>query len=73
MTAGELASVMGAFLTGRLPIVGAQQAQAMLANGFGVDLIASTKLGSLYAKARRLRRLHRSGGAGRRLLPAPGF
>ena len=50
MTAGELASVMGTFLTGRLPILGAQEAQAMLDNGFGVDLIASTKLGTLYAK-----------------------
>ena len=50
MTAGELASVMGTFLTGRLPILGAQEAQAMLDNGFGIDLIASTKLGTLYAK-----------------------
>jgi Beta-lactamase len=50
MTAGELASVMGTFLTGRLPILGAQEAQAMLDNGFGVDRIACTKLGMLYAK-----------------------
>jgi hypothetical protein len=50
MTAGELASVMGTFLTGRLPILSAQQAQAMLDDGFGVDLIAPTKLGTLYAK-----------------------
>jgi hypothetical protein len=42
MTAGELASVMGTFLTGRLPILSAQQAQAMLDDGFGVDLIAPT-------------------------------
>ena len=50
MTAGELASVMGTFLIGRLPILGAQEAQAMLDNGIGVDLIASTMLGTLYAK-----------------------
>ncbi len=50
MTAGELASVMGTFLTGRLPILGAQEAQAILDNGIGVDLIASTELGTLYAK-----------------------
>jgi hypothetical protein len=50
MTAGELASVMGTFLTGRLPILSAQQAQAMLDDKFGVDLIACTELGNLYAK-----------------------
>ena len=50
MTAGELASVMGTFLTGRLPILSAQQAQAMLDDGYGVDRIAQTNLGTLYAK-----------------------
>ena len=49
MSANELLDVMGAFRRDG-NILSTQQAQAMLAAGFGIDLTCSTPLGPLYGK-----------------------